>query len=187
MNALSLQVLPFDARGVDRRFRHAALIGALDTLQPGEGLRFINDHDPLPLLAELRDANLQMAVVVDEYGDVRGVVTLEDILEEIVGEFSNQDTLRSPDIHPQEDGTLVIDGAAYIREVNRALDWHLPCDGPKTLNGLITEALEHIPDSGICLQIGNYRLEILQAADNRVKSVRAWTVSATPSAEQQVG
>ena len=55
MNALSLQVLPFDARGVDRRFRHAALIGALDTLQPGEGLRFINDHDPLPLLAELRE------------------------------------------------------------------------------------------------------------------------------------
>ncbi|HBZ99173.1 MAG TPA: magnesium/cobalt efflux protein, partial [Pseudomonas sp.] len=80
----------------------------------------------------------RIGIVVDEYGDVRGVVTLEDILEEIVGEFSNQDTLRSPDIHPQEDGTLVIDGAAYIREVNRALDWHLPCDGPKTLNGLIT-------------------------------------------------
>ncbi len=93
--------------------------------------------------------------------------------------------MRSPDIHPQDDGTLVIDGAAYIREVNRALDWQLPCDGPKTLNGLITEALEHIPDSGICLQIGDYRLEILQAADNRVKSVRAWTINATPSTEQQ--
>jgi len=68
----------------------------------------------------------------------------------------------------------VIDGAAYLREVNRALSWQLPCDGPKTLNGLITEALEHIPDSGICLQIKQYRFEVLQAADNRVKSVRAW-------------
>jgi len=149
---------------------------------------FVPENTPLSTqLLNFQKQKRRIGIVVDEYGDVRGVVTLEDILEEIVGEFSHQDTLRSPDIHPQEDGTLVIDGAAYIREVNRALDWHLPCDGPKTLNGLITEALEHIPDSGICLQIGNYRLEILQAADNRVKSVRAWTVSATPSAEQQVG
>jgi len=149
---------------------------------------FVPENTPLSTqLLNFQKQKRRIGIVVDEYGDVRGVVTLADILEEIVGEFSNQDTLRSPDIHPQEDGTLVIDGAAYIREVNRALDWHLPCDGPKTLNGLITEALEHIPDSGICLQIGNYRLEILQAADNRVKSVRAWTVSATPSAEQQVG
>lgn len=149
---------------------------------------FVPENTPLSTqLLNFQKQKRRIGIVVDEYGDVRGVVTLEDILEEIVGEFSNQDTLRSPDIHPQEDGTLVIDGAAYIREVNRALDWHLPCDGPKTLNGLITEALEHIPDSGICLQIGNYCLEILQAADNRVKSVRAWTVSATPSTEQQVG
>jgi len=149
---------------------------------------FVPENTPLSTqLLNFQKQKRRIGIVVDEYGDVRGVVTLEDILEEIVGEFSNQDTLRSPDIHPQEDGTLVIDGAAYIREVNRALDWHLPCDGPKTLNGLITEALEHIPDSGICLQIGNYRLEIIQAADNRVKSVRAWTVSATPSTEQQVG
>ena len=149
---------------------------------------FVPENTPLSTqLLNFQKQKRRIGIVVDEYGDVRGVVTLEDILEEIVGEFSNQDTLRSPDIHPQEDGTLVIDGAAYIREVNRALDWHLPCDGPKTLNGLITEALEHIPDSGICLQIGNYRLEILLAADNRVKSVRAWTVSATPSTEQQVG
>ena len=149
---------------------------------------FVPENTPLSTqLLNFQKQKRRIGIVVEEYGDVRGVVTLEDILEEIVGEFSNQDTLRSPDIHPQEDGTLVIDGAAYIREVNRALDWHLPCDGTKTLNGLITEALEHIPDSGICLQIGNYRLEILQAADNRVKSVRAWTVSATPSTEQQVG
>jgi len=147
---------------------------------------FVPENTPLSTqLLNFQKQKRRIGIVVDEYGDVRGVVTLEDILEEIVGEFSNQDVLRSPDIHPQDDGTLVIDGAAYIREVNRALEWQLPCDGPKTLNGLITEALEHIPDSGICLQIGNYRLEILQAADNRVKSVRAWTINASPSTEQE--
>lgn len=138
---------------------------------------FIPENTPLSTqLVNFQKHKRRIGIVVDEYGDVLGIVTLEDILEEIVGEFSNQDALRSPDIHPQDDGTLVIDGAAYLREVNRALGWQLPCNGPKTLNGLITEALEHIPDSGICLQINQYRLEILQAADNRVKSVRAWVV-----------
>ena len=147
---------------------------------------FVPENTPLSTqLLNFQKQKRRIGIVVDEYGDVRGIVTLEDILEEIVGELSNQDVLRSPDIHPQDDGTLVIDGAAYIREVNRALGWKLPCDGPKTLNGLITEALEHMPDSGICLQIGNYRLEILQAADNRVKSVRAWTIDDTSSDEQQ--
>jgi len=147
---------------------------------------FVPENTPLSTqLLNFQKQKRRIGIVVDEYGDVRGIVTLEDILEEIVGEFSNQDVLRSPDIHPQDDGTLVIDGAAYIREVNRALGWKLPCDGPKTLNGLITEALEHMPDCGICLQIGNYRLEILQAADNRVKSVRAWTIDDTSSDEQQ--
>jgi len=147
---------------------------------------FVPENTPLSTqLLNFQKQKRRIGIVVDEYGDVRGIVTLEDILEEIVGEFSNQDVLRSPDIHPQDDGTLVIDGAAYIREVNRALGWKLPCDGPKTLNGLITEALEHMPDSGICLQIGNYRLEILQAADNRAKSVRAWTIDDTSSDEQQ--
>ncbi|EIK54140.1 putative Mg2+ and Co2+ transporter CorB [Stutzerimonas stutzeri TS44] len=138
---------------------------------------FVPENTPLSTqLLNFQKHKRRIGIVVDEYGDVLGIVTLEDILEEIVGEFSNQDALRSPDIHPQEDGTQVIDGAAYLREINRALGWQLPCDGPRTLNGLITEALEHIPDSGICLQIGHYRLEILQAADNRVKSVRAWAI-----------
>ncbi|MCQ4313168.1 HlyC/CorC family transporter [Pseudomonas stutzeri] len=143
---------------------------------------FVPESTPLSTqLLNFQKQKRRIGIVVDEYGDVLGIVTLEDILEEIVGEFSNQDALRSPDIHPQEDGTQVIDGAAYLREVNRALGWQLPCDGPKTLNGLITEALEHIPDSGICLQIDQYRLEILQAADNRVKSVRAWVIESTPA------
>lgn len=144
---------------------------------------FIPENTPLSTqLVNFQKQKRRIGIVVDEYGDVLGIVTLEDILEEIVGEFSNQDALRSPDIHPQDDGTLVIDGAAYLREINRALGWQLPCDGPKTINGLITEALEHIPDSGICLQINQYRLEILQAADNRVKSVRAWVVEAPQAA-----
>ncbi|PAU61336.1 HlyC/CorC family transporter [Pseudomonas indica] len=138
---------------------------------------FVPENTPLSTqLINFQKQKRRIGIVVDEYGDVLGIVTLEDILEEIVGEFSNQDALRSPDIHPQEDGTQVIDGAAYIREVNKALGWQLPCDGPKTLNGLVTEALENIPDSGVCLKIGPYRLEILQAAENRVKTVRVWEV-----------
>ena len=140
---------------------------------------FIPESTPLSTqLINFQKQKRRIGIVVDEYGDVLGIVTLEDILEEIVGDFSNQDLLRSPDIHPQDDGTQVIDGAAYIREVNKALGWHLPCDGPKTLNGLVTEALESIPDSPVCLKIGPYRLEILQSMENRVKSVRVWQVSA---------
>lgn len=136
---------------------------------------FIPENTPLSTqLINFQKEKRRIGIVVDEYGDVIGIVTLEDILEEIVGDFSNQDSLRSPDIHPQDDGTQVIDGAAYIREVNKTLGWHLPSDGPKTLNGLITEALESIPDSPVCLKIGPYRLEILQSAENRVKSVRVW-------------
>lgn len=146
---------------------------------------FVPEGTPLSTqLINFQKQKRRIGIVVDEYGDVIGIVTLEDILEEIVGDFSNQDTLRSPDIHPQEDGTQVIDGAAYIREINKALDWHLPSDGPKTLNGLITEALESIPDSAVCLKIGPYRLEILQATENRVKSVRIWQANAKPKAAQ---
>ncbi len=136
---------------------------------------FVPESTPLSTqLFNFQKQKRRIGIVVDEYGDVIGIVTLEDILEEIVGDFNNQDTLRSPDIHPQEDGTQVIDGAAYIREINKALGWHLPIDGPKTLNGLITEAMESIPESAVCLKIGGYRLEILQSSENRVKSVRAW-------------
>ena len=145
---------------------------------------FVPESTPLSTqLINFQKQKRRIGIVVDEYGDVIGIVTLEDILEEIVGDFSNQSALRSPDIHPQEDGTQVIDGAAYIREVNKALDWHLPCDGPKTLSGLITEVLESIPDSAVCLAIGPYRLEILQSSENRVKSVRAWQTSTTPQPE----
>lgn len=147
---------------------------------------FIPESTPLSTqLINFQKQKRRIGIVVDEYGDVIGIVTLEDILEEIVGGFSNPDAQSNPEIHPQADGTQVIDGAAYIREVNKALDWHLPCDGPKTLNGLITEALESIPDSAVCLKIGPYRLEILQSSENRVKSVRVWQATAKARAAHQ--
>jgi len=89
-----------------------------------------------------------------------------------VGEMSNDHDDLNQEIHPQEDGSFFIDGSAYIREVNKALHWSLPTDGPKTLNGLITEILESIPDANVCLEVSGYRMETLQICDNLVKTVR---------------
>ncbi|MCY1265324.1 hypothetical protein D9M70_137030 [compost metagenome] len=155
-----------------------------------EGLRaaclepyFVPESTPLSTqLINFQKQKRRIGIVVDEYGEVIGIITLEDILEEIVGEFSNQDALRNPDIHPQTDGTYVIDGSANLRDINRSLGWQLPSDGPKTLNGLVTEALEQIPDCAVCLKIGRYRLEILQSGENRVKSVRIWLAGGAPGA-----
>ncbi|NWA03209.1 HlyC/CorC family transporter [Pseudomonas gingeri] len=141
---------------------------------------FVPESTPLQLqLLNFHKQQRRQGMVVDEYGEVLGIVTLEDILEEIVGEFESEHSLANPHIHPQADGRLVIDGAASIRELNKSLGWHLPSDGPKTLNGLVTEALETIPDSAVCLKIGRYRLEILETEDNRVSKVLAWHTSST--------
>lgn len=141
---------------------------------------FVPESTPLQLqLLNFHKQQRRLGVVVDEYGEVLGIVSLEDILEEIVGEFENEQTLDNPHIHPQPDGRLVVDGAASIRELNKSLGWHLPSDGPKTLNGLVTEALETIPESAVCLKIGPYRLEILQTEDNRVTRVMMWQNTST--------
>ena len=140
---------------------------------------FVPESTPLQLqLLNFHKQQRRLGMVVDEYGEVLGIVTLEDILEEIVGEFENEQNLDNPHIQPQPDGRLVIDGAASIRELNKSLGWHLPCDGPKTLNGLVTEALETIPESAVCLKIGRYRLEILETEDNRVSRVLIWPTKA---------
>ncbi|CAI8933333.1 MULTISPECIES: transporter associated domain-containing protein [unclassified Pseudomonas] len=142
---------------------------------------FVPESTPLQLqLLNFHKQQRRLGMVVDEYGEVLGIVTLEDILEEIVGEFESQQSLDNPHIHPQADGRLVIDGAASIRELNKSLGWHLPSDGPKTLNGLVTEALETIPESAVCLKIGRYRLEILETEDNRVTRVLIWQTSSMP-------
>lgn len=114
----------------------------------------------------------RIGLVVDEYGDIQGLVTLEDILEEIVGEFTTDPSSVSQEIHPQEDGAYVVDGSIHIRELNRLLQWKLPTDGPKTLNGLILEYMETIPEPGTSLLLEGYPVEILQAKGNSVKTLR---------------
>lgn len=136
---------------------------------------FVPESTSLQLqLLNFHKQQRRMGVVVDEYGEVQGIVSLEDILEEIVGEFESEQALDNPHIEKQPDGRLVIDGAASIRDLNKSLGWHLPADGPKTLNGLITEALETIPDSSVCLKMGPYRMETLETEDNRVRRVLMW-------------
>ncbi len=134
---------------------------------------FVPESTPLQTqLLNFQKHSRRIGIVVDEYGDVEGIVTLEDILEEIVGELSADNAEMNQEIHPQEDGSYFIDGTAYIREINKALQWDLPTDGPKTLNGLITETLESLPDANVCLRIDDYHFETLQISDNRVKTVR---------------
>ena len=115
----------------------------------------------------------RMAVVVDEYGDVRGLVALEDILEEIVGEFTSNLAETMDDIYPQQDGSYLIDGTATIRDINKTLEWELPTTGAKTLNGLMLEYLEGFPDGNAGVELGNCYLEILNLRDNVIQSVRA--------------
>lgn len=132
---------------------------------------FIPESTPLNTqLINFQKGKRRFGVVVDEYGDVLGLATLEDILEEIVGEFTTDYAATSPDIIPQDDGTFIIDGATALRTINKTLGWKMPTDGPKTLNGLITETLENIPETNVCLKVSGHRIEVLQIKDNVVKA-----------------
>lgn len=135
---------------------------------------FIPESTPLHTqLSNFQRERSRIGIVVDEYGDVLGIATLEDILEEIVGEFTTDfASSSSQDILPQSDGTTIVDGTTPIRTLNRALELDLPTDGPKTLNGLITDYLESIPESNLCLKLHGMRLETLQIKDNVIRTVR---------------
>jgi len=158
--------------------RNAAKILAQESFNKAELLQVTREPYYIPESTQLHTQlfNFQkrqrrMAIVVDEYGDVQGIATLEDILEEIVGDFTTDITSTGQDIIPQEDG-YIIDGTITLRELNKALDWDLPIDGPKTLSGLIVEHLEFIPDNPVCLKIENYQIEILKVQANTIASAK---------------
>lgn len=109
--------------------------------------------------------------VVDEYGDLQGLVTMEDILEEVVGEFTTDIAALSKDITPQDDGSVIVDASITLRNLNRLLNWQLPSTGPRTLSGVIIEYLGYIPPADCCLMIENYQIEVLRVGDNTIKSV----------------
>ena len=139
---------------------------------------FIPEGTPLNTqLLNFQQQKRRIAVVVDEYGEVLGLVALEDILEEIVGEFTSNLAETVDDVYPQQDGSYLINGTANIRDVNKSLQWHLPTDGPKTLNGLLLEFLESFPDGNVGVLIDDYYLEILDLQDNVIQAVRARAMS----------
>jgi Mg2+/Co2+ transporter CorB len=130
-------------------------------------------------LVAFQQAKRRHAFVVDEYGDVQGLVTIEDILEEIVGEFTTETRSLHRGLRAEPDGSYVVAGATTVRQINRALGWQLPTDGPKTLNGLVVEYLETIPEPGTSLKLHGHPVEVLQIADNTVRTLRVWPATPT--------
>lgn len=137
-------------------------------------LYFIPEGTPLNVqLLKFQHAKERLGLVVDEYGDIQGLVTLEDILEEIVGDFTTTQTpTPSDEVTLQPDGSYLVDGSASIRDVNKEMSWQLPTDGPKTLNGLIIEHFEDIPQNNLSVRIAGYPIEIVEVSENKIKTVR---------------
>ena len=159
-----------------RRVMQAQLDGEL-TRETLEGLirqpYYIPKGTPLNRqLLNFQRNRRRTALVVDEYGDVQGLVTMADLLEEIVGEFATDPADAIADVQPQDDGSFLVDGGANLRDLVRTMHWELPTDGPKTLNGLIVEHLESIPETGTSLMIAGYPIEVVQIQDNAVKTAR---------------
>ncbi|MGL5700786.1 MAG: HlyC/CorC family transporter [Kluyvera sp.] len=143
-------------------------------LRAADEIYFVPEGTPLSTqLVKFQRNKKKVGLVVDEYGDIQGLVTVEDILEEIVGDFT---TSMSPslaeEVTPQNDGSVIIDGSANVRELNKAFNWHLPEDEARTINGMIVEALEEIPAPGTRVRIAQYDIDILDVQDNVIKQVQ---------------
>lgn len=143
-------------------------------LRAADEIYFIPEGTPLNVqLVKFQRNKEKVGIIVDEYGDIQGLVSVEDILEEIVGDFT---TSMSPtlaeEVNPQSDGSVLIDGSANVREINKAFNWHLPAEGPRTINGMLLEILEEIPPIDTQLEINGYIIDVLAVQDNMIKQVR---------------
>ncbi len=149
---------------------------------------FVPEGTPLnQQLLNFQNQHRRIGFVVDEYGDIQGLVTLEDILEEIVGEFTSEPAARTKEILRDNDGSFLVDCSVTVRTLNKAMSWKFPLSetGPKTLNGLIVEHLQTIPEAGATMQIENYLIEIMETSTNAVKTVRIKPVSSDSGEKTQ--
>ncbi len=159
--------------------RNATRFLGQDNLTKTDIMQYVREPyyvpESTPLQAQLLQFQKQkrrLGLVVDEYGDVQGIVTLEDILEEIVGEFTTNISETHQDILPHSDGYFMMDGSLSVRDINRSMHWKLPTDGAKTLSGLILEQLEIIPDGMVGLRLQDFYIEVMQIRDNTIKAAK---------------
>ena len=183
--------LPICRDGIDnivgvvqvRRLLPDLAAGSLDADRLAEMMRepyFVPEGTPVTQqLLNFEQQQRRAAFVVDEYGDVQGLVTTEDILQEIVGEFDRAARPADVGIIQTLDDSFIVDGGANVRQLNRLMNWSLPTDGPKTLNGLIVEALETIPQPGTKVTLASYPLEIVETAEHSIRRVRVFRRGAT--------
>lgn len=142
---------------------------------------FIPEGTPLnQQLLNFQNQKRRIGFVVDEYGDIQGLVTIEDILEEVIGEFTSDPATRIKNVYADPDGSYRVTGSVTIRSLNKNLGWKLPTTGPKTINGLLLEKLEHLPQTGAKVEVAGYSFEITEMRANAVKSTRVWPPQAVP-------
>ncbi len=123
-------------------------------------------------LREFQNLDKNIGLVVDEYGEIEGLISIEDLFSEIVGKF-NQQNLQKPDaLNVRSDGSIIVEGNYKIRDLNKQLEWELPEDGSKTINGMIVDYLEYIPNINLCMEINGYQLEILNIVENSIDKVK---------------
>lgn len=155
-------------------------------LRAADEIYYVPEGTPLNVqLVKFQRNKEKVGIVVDEYGDIQGLVTVEDILEEIVGDFT---TSMSPtlaeEVNPQSDGSVLIDGTANVRELNKAFNWTLPATEARTINGMLLEELEEIPAIGKRVRIGHYDIDILDVQENMIKQVRVTPIKSLQASVQ---
>jgi Mg2+/Co2+ transporter CorB len=172
--------------------RRVVRLAAEDTLEVQSLLAlarepyFIPEGTPLnQQLLNFQNQKRRIGFVVDEYGDIQGLVTIEDILEEVIGEFTSDPATRIKNVYADPDGSYRVTGSVTIRSLNKNLGWKLPTTGPKTINGLLLEKLEHLPQAGAKVEVAGYSFEITEMRANAVKSTRIWPPQASPGASRK--